>query len=178
MKNTLLQYLRSNPKQLLTSLRNVSQIYKSKIDCIAKLQNLSLRISNLGNKRIDKMDEYIEKDLQNLLNCEKAQLFIFCNHSGTLYTFNHESPKTMIKIESECTLIKELINGQDVKQRKILQKEDEANKYIGDLLGFKIENMISAKISNEEKLLGTYSCLGRLNFFLIFSFLLIYLQEL
>ena len=156
MKNIIFPFISKNPKKLLQILKNVKDIYRAKIECIAKLQLLNTRVSNLGNKNLDEINEYVEQDLKTLLNCDKAQLFIFSKNKHSLYTFKRDETRSLIRIESTSPLILELINGQDIKQKKILHKGEEANKVLGAKLGFKIDNLISAKIMRDDKLQGKF----------------------
>lgn len=60
MKNLILPYLIKSPKKLFTIFKNVKEIYSSKVECIAKLQTLSQRLPEIGNKSLSELNFYVE----------------------------------------------------------------------------------------------------------------------
>ena len=89
----------SDPRGLLNIMRKIKEIYQSKIQTIAHLQTMIPSLVELTNSSLDQINTKIEQDLNELLNCEKTQFFIFNKNSRCFYTFAKDNANQMFKID-------------------------------------------------------------------------------
>jgi hypothetical protein len=131
-------------------------VHQYQILIISKLQKLCNKFSNFGNFNLAKLTESVQADLPDLINCESARFLLYDKVNNSLYFNEISGHKLMIKIDARNNLISELINGQEIKQLNFYNdsKKSKIDKILGNKIGIKISNMMSAKIMNKENLLG------------------------
>jgi len=77
------------------------------------------RLVELANSSLDQINSKIEEDLNELLKCEKTQFYVFSKNSRCFYTFQKNNANQMFKIDPQNSVMAELMNSQDMKQKKL-----------------------------------------------------------